>query len=72
MGAPLSDSAAQMGETLKALEERWQSTGAEWQDVSRADFEKEHLDEIRRVGKAGQRGMSNVSELLRRVIRECS
>ncbi len=68
----LSDSEAQLGEALKTLEERWAGTASDWQDVSRAEFEQEHLEEMRRICKAAQRGMTNISELLRRVMRECS
>lgn len=68
----LSDSEAQLGEALKNLEERWQHTAGDWQDVSRVEFDKEHLEDMRRACKAAQRGMGTVSELLKRVMRECS
>lgn len=68
----LSDGEAQLGEALKKLDERWITTAAEWQDSSRTDFEKEHLDELRRACKAAQRGMFNVNDLLKRVIRDCT
>jgi len=67
-----SDSEAQLGEALKTLEERWMNTAAEWQDVSRLEFDKEHLEDMRRTCKAAQRGMCTVSELLKRAMRECS
>lgn len=72
MAVQLSDSEAQLGEALKTLEERWQQTAGDWQDVSRTEFDKEHLEDMRRACKAGQRGMCTVSELLKRVMRECS
>ena len=57
---------------LNDLLRDWQITGSDWHDEARAQFEKEYIDEFVPGGRAAVRAMTELTLLLRRVVRECS
>jgi hypothetical protein len=68
----IGDNEGQLANAIQQLNQRWDASSMSWRDKARDDFEKEHLEEMRRSVKAAQSAMRNVTELLRQVIRECS
>jgi len=72
MGLGSSDNEGLLASAIDQLNQRWDAAGMAWQDKAREDFEKEHIEEMRRAVKVAQQGMRNISELLRQVVKECS
>ena len=56
---------------LSDLDKKWQATAEGWRDKARAEFEKEHLEELQATVKKAQHAMAAMDELLRQVMREC-
>jgi hypothetical protein len=56
---------------LNDLERDWQIAGAEWHDQARAHFQKDYLDEIQPAGRIAAGAISELTTLMRRVVREC-
>jgi len=72
MSYSLSDSQSLLKKAMKDLESQWANAGTAWNDKAREEFDKEHLEPFRvAVANAGH-GMSNIDQLLRRVIQECN
>lgn len=71
MSYSLSDSQSLLKKAQKDLEAQWAYAGTAWSDKAREEFDKEHLEALRvAVANAGH-GMSNIDQLLRKVIQEC-
>lgn len=67
----LSDSQSLLKKAMKDLETQWAHAGSAWNDKAREEFDKQHLEELRvAVANAGH-GMSNIDQLLRKVMNEC-
>lgn len=56
---------------LNDLVRDWEITVGDWQDQARTQFENEIVDPVVRDGRAAVRAMTEISQLLRRVVREC-
>jgi hypothetical protein len=56
---------------LDDLKRDWQIAGAGWHDKARKDFEKEFIDELLPAGAQAVRAMTELTLLMRRVVREC-
>jgi hypothetical protein len=50
----------------------WEIAGAEWRDHARKAFEEDFIEEVLSGGRAAVRSMVEITQLLRRVVRECS
>ena len=57
---------------LDDLVRDWQLTGGNWQDQAREQFEHDVIEEYLPAGRAAVRAMTELTLLLRRVVRECS
>jgi hypothetical protein len=57
---------------LNDLKRSWDRAGEDWRDQAREEFGVEVLDEILPTGRAAVRAMSEITQLLKRVVRECS
>lgn len=57
---------------LNDLRRDWDIARSEWHDQAREQFEKEFIEILHMEGKAAVRAMTELSLLLRRVVRECS
>ena len=56
---------------LDDLKRDWMITGSGWRDKARQDFEKEFIDEMLTAGTGAVRAMTELTLLMRRVVREC-
>jgi hypothetical protein len=56
---------------LNDLERDWQIAGAEWHDDARKNFEVDFIDEIMPAGRIACGSISELTLLIRRVVREC-
>jgi len=56
---------------LDDLKRDWQIACTGWHDKARQDFEKEFIDEVLPAGNAAVRAMTEMTLLMRRVVREC-
>jgi hypothetical protein len=72
MSIRLSDSETLLMKALDDLDKKWHSTAGGWNDKARDGFNKEHLEPLRHSVMNAQRGMRNVTELLRKVVKDCS
>ena len=57
---------------LNDLARDWQITQEDWRDHARERFEKDFIDELLPAGRAAVRAMTQLTVLMRRVVRECS
>ena len=72
MGYSLSDSETLLKKAIIDLDRAWLTAGSSWKDKAREDFDAEHLEQLRQAVENERRGMRNIDQLLRQVIRECS
>ncbi|MEN8150050.1 MAG: hypothetical protein ABFS86_09515 [Planctomycetota bacterium] len=56
---------------LDDLKRDWQIAAAGWHDKAREDFQREFMDEFLPAGGAAVRAMTELTLLMRRVVREC-
>ncbi len=56
---------------LNDLERDWQIAGADWHDDARLHFEEDFIAEIQPAGRIATGSISELTLLLRRVVREC-
>ena len=50
----------------------WRATGAAWRDEARAEFEEEYIEEFLRATNTTITAMNELTNLLKRVMRQCS
>ncbi len=58
--------------TLNDLERDWQIARENWRDQARQHFEEDFMSEIQPTGRIAATAISELTQLLRRVVRECS
>ena len=56
---------------LDDLKRDWQIARGGWHDEAREDFERKFIDEFLPAGNAAVRAMTELTLLMRRVVREC-
>ncbi len=72
MAYSLSDSQSLLKKAAKDLEGQWAHAGNAWNDKAREEFNKDHLEDMRiAVANAGH-AMSNIDQILRKIINECN
>ena len=72
MAIGIGDNEAILTQAVRDLHGKWEGTGWEWRDKARDDFERRYLEELEALGKAAQRAMKAVDQLLREAIHDCS
>ena len=56
---------------LNDLERDWQIAGTEWHDDARLHFDEDYIQEILPAGRIAAGSLSELTLLMRRVVREC-
>jgi hypothetical protein len=56
---------------LNDLERDWQFARIEWRDQARENFEKDFLNELQPAGRIAANTMGELTQLMKRVVREC-
>ena len=56
---------------LNDLERDWQIAGGEWYDEARLHFEEDFINEIMPAGRIAATSISELTQLMRKVVREC-
>ena len=56
---------------LNDLERDWQIAGTEWHDDARLHFEQDFIRDIMPAGRIAATSISELTLLMRRVVREC-
>ena len=54
------------------LKRAWHATGAAWRDEARVQFEEEYIEEFLSTTHTAIRAMNKLTNLLKRVMRQCS
>lgn len=57
---------------LNDLQRDWDIARADWRDQAKEQFAEEYIEELQAGGRAAVRAMTEVTLLLRKVVRECS
>jgi hypothetical protein len=57
---------------LNDLERDWQIATSDWRDRAREHFENEYVGELQPTGRTAATAMTELTLLLRRVVRECN
>ena len=68
----LNRPARRLVNAVKILNQQWAETSPFWKDSARAAFQKEFMDEMFSCSRGGITSMSELENLLTRVIEECS
>ena len=56
---------------LNDLERDWQIAGADWHDDARLHFQEDYVVELQKAGRIATSSISELTLLMRRVVREC-
>ena len=54
------------------LEKAWQAAGANWNDDARNEFESEFIEPMMMASRMSVTAMTELSNLLKRVVTQCS
>jgi hypothetical protein len=54
------------------FQKAWRASAAGWRDGARAQFEKEYIDELMVTARTTATAMAELTNLLKRVMRQCS
>ncbi len=54
------------------LQRAWRAAGATWRDDARVQFEKEYIEDLLRVTATTVTAMTELTNLLKRVMQQCS
>ena len=57
---------------LADLRGAWAATAETWRDQARADFEREHLEEIEQRTRQAVRAIRQMDTLMREAMRQCT
>ena len=57
---------------LNDLEKDWQIAISDWRDQAKQNFEKAYVNELQPAGRTAATAMTELTLLLRRVVRECN
>ncbi len=68
----ISYSDLRLSDARSDLTRAWSATGAGWRDEARAQFEEEYIEEFLSVTHVSIKSMNKLTNLLKRVMRQCS
>lgn len=67
----ISDAEVLLNSALNDLVKDWEIARADWRDQARERFEEDFVAELSSASRGAVRSMTEVTHLLRRVVREC-